>query len=87
MGTKGRLIRCFPGPAIAVDRERVVDSGFRKALTQCIAGLNNQIIAEAYSTTQKAGSEVVEIRESINPIFVTEMLTGILRGIGRAAGK
>ena len=86
MGTKGRLIRCFPGPAIAVDRDRVVDPSFRKAFTQCIAGLNNQVIAEVYPTAQKTGSEVVEIRESISPIFVTEMLTGILRGIGRAVG-
>lgn len=86
MGTKGRLIRCFPGPAVAISRDRVLDSKFRKVLTQCLADLNNQTIAEATPTTQKAGNEVVEIRDSIDPKFVTEMLTGILRGIGRTVG-
>lgn len=84
MGTNGRLRRCFPGPAVAIHQDRFKDTGFRKALRETLIQLEAFTPEEAYHTTKKAHSEIVEIREPVHPMFVTEMLTGILRGIGRS---
>ncbi|KAI9789614.1 MAG: hypothetical protein M1816_005923 [Peltula sp. TS41687] len=32
IGTKGRLRRCFPGPAVVVSRDRIADPNFRQSL-------------------------------------------------------
>jgi len=53
--TKGRLVRCFPGPAIAVKNERVNDVSFRKAFAQCVLQLSDQVVEDACPTSQKVG--------------------------------
>jgi hypothetical protein len=83
MTTKGRLRRCFPGPAISVSRDRVADASFHRALTELLAELDANTPEEAHPVIQKADSTSIEIRDSVHPKFVTEMLTGILRGIGQ----
>ena len=84
MTTKGRLRRCFPGPAIAVSQDRVADSSFREALAQLLTELDANTPKEAWPVVKKAHSEAIEVRDSIHPKFITEMLTGILRGIGQS---
>ena len=83
MMAKGRLRRCFPGPAIAVSQERIADSSFRKALVQLLTELDDKTPAEAWPVVSKAGSKTIEVRDSVHPKLITEMLTGILRGIGQ----
>ena len=83
MGAKGRLRRCFPGPAIAIDPGRLDDPLFREALTQLLAQLDIETPLEAMPKASKARRNVDEIRETIHPKFVTEMLTGLFEGIGR----
>jgi hypothetical protein len=83
MGSKGRLRRCFPGPAIAIDPERLDDPLFREAFTQMLAQLDIETPLECIPTASKAGQNHPEIRDTVDPKFVTEMLTGLLRGIGR----
>ena len=83
MTAKGRLRRCFPGPAIAVGQDRMADGFFRKALAQLLAELDTKTPLEAWPAVSKSGSKSPEVRDSINPKFVTEMLTGILRGVGQ----
>ncbi len=80
--TIGRLQRFFPGPAIAIDQLRIDDVHFRTALIQCISQLDSKTLEQACPTSRKAQANVVEVRETVSPMFVTEMLTGILRGIG-----
>lgn len=82
MQARGRLIRCFPGPAISVLPERILDATFRQALVQCIIKLESEAIEEACPITIKAGKDHEETRDTRHPKFVTEMLMGILRGIG-----
>lgn len=82
MGTKGRLRRCFPGPAIIVGHDRMADSTFLDPLTQLLAKLDAETPQEVVPVTQKAGSEMSEIRDTLHPRFVTELLTGILRAVG-----
>lgn len=83
MGTKGRLRRCFPGPAILVGHDRMADATFLNPLTQLLAKLNAETPLEAVPTTKKAGAEMPEIRDTVHPRFVTELLTGILRAVGK----
>lgn len=83
MTTKGRLRRRFPGPAVAVGQGRLVDPSFREALAQLLAELDANTPEEAWPVVVKAHSQTSEIRDSLHPKFITEMLTGILRGIGQ----
>lgn len=53
VATKGRLVRSFPGPAIAVHSDRVDDVYFREAFAQCVLQLNVQVLAEACPTARK----------------------------------
>jgi hypothetical protein len=80
---KGRLRRCFPGPVIAVGQDKIVDPSLREVLAQFLATLDVSTLKEAWPVVIKAHSQTPEIRDSIHPKFITEMLTGILRGIGQ----
>lgn len=82
METKGRLIRCFPGPSVAVNHAAMLKHPLRAALAELLTQLDTNTLDEACPVTFKARSKTIETRDAINPMFVTEMLTGILRGIG-----
>jgi hypothetical protein len=84
MTAKGSLRRCFPGPVIAVSQDRMADSYFREALAQILAKLDANTPLEAWPVVSKAHSKSPEIRDSVHPKFVTDMLTGILRGVGQS---
>ncbi|KAL2060399.1 hypothetical protein VTL71DRAFT_9429 [Oculimacula yallundae] len=81
--TKGRLLRCFPGPAIAVNRERVDDMSFRRVFAQFVLQLNDQVLEDACAKSQKARSTFAEVRQTASPQYVTELLTAFLRSIGQ----
>jgi hypothetical protein len=51
---KGRLLCVFPGPAIAVPEDRVLDPTFREAFVELISRLDSQVLEEACPTTKKA---------------------------------
>ncbi|KAH7917297.1 hypothetical protein BV22DRAFT_939050, partial [Leucogyrophana mollusca] len=61
MGTVGKLLCSYPGPAIAVPHEVVDDPNFRAELANFLYHMNQDILDSAASTT-KAGSTVVEER-------------------------
>lgn len=79
----GRVRRRFPGPAIAIDQHRIADRNFRIQFAQLLACLDSEILERACPIVKKAGSAVGEIRDTVHPMFVTEMLTGMLRAMGR----
>ncbi|PQE10789.1 p-loop containing nucleoside triphosphate hydrolase protein [Rutstroemia sp. NJR-2017a BBW] len=80
--TKGRLIRCFPGPTISLDKGRVTDLAFRKMCIQFLEELEQETPAEAIAKTVKAGTTNFESRETVHPRLMTELFSGILRAIG-----
>jgi hypothetical protein len=59
------------------------DLSFREALAQVLLSLDANTPIEVYQLVSKAQNKTIEIRETVHPKFITEMLTGILRGIGR----
>lgn len=85
MTTKGRLRRSFPGPAITLNHERIAEPSFREALAELLAQLDVDTPIESVPIVSKAGSRTTEIRDTVHPKLVTEMLTGILRGMGQPA--
>ena len=40
MGTKGRLRRCFPGPAMTICRDRIADASFLEPLAELLTKLD-----------------------------------------------
>ncbi|KAL0572352.1 hypothetical protein V5O48_009608, partial [Marasmius crinis-equi] len=80
--SKGRHICSYPGPAIAVPSKRADDPNFISELAGFLVQMNGEALDGAMATTRKAGSEVTEVRNTAHPHYITELLTGILRGIG-----
>ena len=83
IGTRGRLRRCFPGPAVAIDQDRIADASFLKPLTELLVKLDAETPEEVLPIVTKAHSKVIETRDTVHPRFVTEMLTGMLRAMGQ----
>lgn len=83
IGTKGRLRRCFPGPAVAISQERIADASFLGPLIEFLVKLDAETPLEVLPTVRKARSKVIENRDTVHPRFITEMLTGILRAVGQ----
>lgn len=76
VSTVGRLVRSFPGPVVAIENTKLLDDGFRSGLAQCIESLEGEEIQD--SVTKISGQQ----KDTVHPQFVTEFLTGILRGFG-----
>ncbi|KAF8838139.1 hypothetical protein BDN67DRAFT_1024216 [Paxillus ammoniavirescens] len=85
MGARGKLVCSYPGPAIEIPDEIFEDEVFRSELANFLVRMNHNTIADAVPVTKKAGSNVEETRDTVDPRYVTELLTGILRGVGRPA--
>lgn len=83
VGARGRLRRCFPGPAVVIGQDRMADVGFLEPLVELLVKLDADTPEEVLPTATKAHSKVVETRDTVHPRFVTEMLTGILRAVGQ----
>ncbi|KAJ8592789.1 hypothetical protein M405DRAFT_879736 [Rhizopogon salebrosus TDB-379] len=84
MGAKGKLICSYPGPAIAVPNTIVGDPTFAPELANFLVHMNQDVL-DAAATTTKAKSTVLEERDTTHPRYITELLTGILRGLGSIA--
>ena len=80
--TRGRLIRSFPGPAVAIKRNLILDPDFCQPLADFLVSLDGETPEEVQPTITKSGSKTIETRDTVHPRFVTEMLTGFLRALG-----
>ncbi|KAI0920155.1 hypothetical protein AcV5_009969 [Taiwanofungus camphoratus] len=83
MKATGKLRCSYPGPAIAVPLEIVDNPSFGKELASFLVQMNVDLLDSA-AMTKKAKSVVPEERDSAHPRYITQLLTGILRGMGRA---
>ncbi|KAI9818941.1 MAG: hypothetical protein M1832_004109 [Thelocarpon impressellum] len=82
MSTQGRLRRCFPGPAVNLEQDRIVDPCFRSAWAQLLVRLDLETPMEMCPVTVKTGAKTSEIRDTVNPAMVTQLLMGFLRALG-----
>ena len=60
------------------------DDSFLSELANFLVHMNNDIL-DAASTSRKAQTTVIEARDTAHPRYVTELLTGIFRSVGRPA--
>ena len=84
IGAKGKLLCSYPGPAVEIPSDVVDDPLFRKELASFLSQMHADVLDSA-PTSRKAGSTVVEERDTAHPRYITQLLTGILRGTGKAA--
>jgi len=81
MGTIGRLIRSFPGPAISVPDTSAVDKSFQQELASFLTQMDADTLEKSTPFSTKAGSAVLEARDTANPHYITDLLTSIVRGL------
>ncbi|KAH0834164.1 hypothetical protein J3R83DRAFT_11470 [Lanmaoa asiatica] len=84
MATQGKLICSYPGPAIEIPNTVFDDESFLSELVNFLAHMNDDIL-DAAPKSRKAESTVLEARDTTHPRYITELLTGILRSVGRPA--
>ncbi|KAG0693269.1 hypothetical protein DFH29DRAFT_985528 [Suillus ampliporus] len=84
MGTKGKLICSYPGPAIAVPDTNTNNATFPAELANFLVCMDQDVL-DAAARRKKAGSTILEERDTTHPRYITELLTGILRGLGSIA--
>ncbi|KAL7275320.1 hypothetical protein RUND412_001745 [Rhizina undulata] len=85
IGAKGKLRCSYPGPAIAIPLETAKDRHFCEEFASFVEQMDRDVLEEAMPTSKKARSAMIEERETAHPMFITQMLTEILRAIGRPA--
>lgn len=82
MSTKGRLKRCFPGPAVAVPVNIFNNAGFQSTVTSTLAKMSSQQAVEMIPTARKASQDHSENRDTTNPQLVTDFLMSYLEAVG-----
>jgi hypothetical protein len=78
MACGAKLVCSYPGPAVAVPCESIDNSNFYKELTSFIVHMNRDVLDSAQSATRQ------EDRDTPHPRYITQLLRGILLGIGTA---
>jgi hypothetical protein len=82
--TNGKLLCSYPGPAVQVSLKDFADPYFLPELASFLIQMDVDVL-DSTATTDKAGSTVREVRETAHPRYISELLVGILRGIGQPA--
>ncbi|KAH9987723.1 hypothetical protein BJV77DRAFT_1161280 [Russula vinacea] len=84
MTTEGKLLCSYPGPAIQVPSSIFMDECFCQQLSSFLVQMDVDCL-DSTPTVSKAGSVVSEVRESVHPRYISELLVGILGGCGQPA--
>ena len=84
MSTKGKLLCSYPGPSIQVPADIFMDECFLQELSSFLIQMDVDYL-DSTPTASKAGSVVHEVRDTIHPKYISELLVGILRGCGQPA--
>jgi hypothetical protein len=80
---KGRLTRCFPAIAIAVNTQVHPLHELVPVIAQTLHELSTAATPEMQPESKKAGTEHKEYRDTTSPALVTELFFGFLRGFGK----
>lgn len=82
MSTPGKLVRHYPGPTVTVPNNIANDSDFSMEIASFLTQMDTEHFEEVTPTTRKAGSEVDENRDTVDPNMFIQLFLGILRGMG-----
>ena len=81
MTTQGKLLCSYPGPAIEIPNIVFDDKDFLSELVNFLVHMNDD---DLVATTSRKGQSF-PFTDTHHPRYVTELLTGILRSVGRPA--
>ncbi|KAF4983726.1 hypothetical protein FZEAL_942 [Fusarium zealandicum] len=81
---RGRLVRQFPDAATAILFKDFEDEAFQSVLARTVAKMSHQTVQEMKKKVKKAKQQHDEDRDTVEPRIVTELLTSILRGMGKS---
>lgn len=84
MGTVGRLRRCFPGPALCINKEEFKQPALLSSLAKTLSKMSFQTAVGMTPTVRKAGKDVDEDRDTKDPRLVTELIVAFLQPISTA---
>lgn len=84
MSTPGRVQRLLPSEAIVISSAQIKDPTFRAPFVETLVKLDAFTPEDAYRTSRKGGKTQEEVRNAIDPHYITQFLFGILRGTGKA---
>ncbi|KAF8554288.1 hypothetical protein OG21DRAFT_1497164 [Imleria badia] len=82
--TRGKLLCSYPGPAIEIPNAVFSDAVFRSELANFLVCMNEDML-DASTGSLMLDPTAFERRDTADPRHITELLTGILRGVGRPA--
>ena len=82
--TRGKLLCSYPGPAIEIPNAVFDDTVFRSELANFLVCMNEDML-DTSTGNLVSDHSVFERRDTTDPRHITELLTGILRGVGRPA--
>ncbi|TDL21943.1 hypothetical protein BD410DRAFT_828691 [Rickenella mellea] len=82
-GTIGKLLCYYPASAVSVPLKHFDDESFRHEFANFLSHMDVDVIEDAVPVTVKAESTVTETRDTTDPRYITQLLVGILRGIGQ----
>jgi hypothetical protein len=83
MSVHGKLVRSYPGRAIEVPTATADHPQFIEEIANFLARMANEILPGSAAKTVKAGSSVSEARDTADPHYISQLFTGILRGMGK----
>lgn len=83
MSTSGKLVQQYPKCAIELPNSVTSDTGFITEISNILTQMDTEAFEAAQPTTVKAGKEVEEDRDSVDPSYFIQLFFGILRGMGR----
>jgi hypothetical protein len=85
MAIEGKLICSYPGPAVELPLDVAQDPSFIEQLANFLTQMDVDRLPDAQATTTKAGSKVPETRGTTHPLYISQLLIMILRGMGNEA--
>lgn len=82
IGTKGRLVRTFPGLAVEINLDSAEKADFVPAVANILAKMCQQPVKGRQPQSKKARGNHNEIRDTTHPATISELFLGFLRGFG-----
>ncbi|KAK7677682.1 hypothetical protein QCA50_019373 [Cerrena zonata] len=86
MSTSGKLRCSYPGHAAAISAPTFSDHFFLTELSSFLAQMDIDVIDDVTPKTKKAGNDVLETRDSTDPRYISQLLVGVIGGLGRVIG-
>ncbi|KAK8093106.1 uncharacterized protein PG998_014507 [Apiospora kogelbergensis] len=83
LATENALQREFPGHAVEIQIDEFRDECFQKSLAQFLDQANSEHLYEFAAHASKAGVALNEVRGTVNPALITQMLMPMLEAVGK----